>query len=86
MLQLMALHRSTAVPVVGCEGILPAVENLPQFLELVKAHGVGHVPLRQRSQSRTHHILFLLFLYLKALEHAVRTNVSENPHTRWEAM
>lgn len=45
MLQLRALHRSTAVPVVGRKGSLPAVQNLPQFLELIKAHGAGHVPL-----------------------------------------
>lgn len=46
MLQLLALHRSTAVPVVGCEGGLPAIQNLPQFLELIEAHGARHVPLR----------------------------------------
>lgn len=58
MLQLRALHRSTAVPVVGHEGRLPAVQDLPQILELIEAHGAGHVPLRQHSPSRTHHLLY----------------------------
>ena len=49
-LQLVALHRPTAVPVVGCEGVLPAIQSLPQFLELIEAHAVGIIPLRQHSQ------------------------------------
>lgn len=46
VLQLRALHRSTAVPVVGREGGLPSVQNLAQLLELIKAHGAGHVPIQ----------------------------------------
>lgn len=46
MLQLLNLHRSAVVPVICCEGGLPAIQNLPQFSELSKAHGARHVPLR----------------------------------------
>lgn len=45
-LQLRALHRPTAVPIIGCEGVPPAAQNLPQFLELIKTHGAGHVPIQ----------------------------------------
>ena len=61
----MALHGPAVVPVEGCKGVLPAVQSLPQLLELIKAHSAGHVPLRRRSQSRTNHIpLQLVFLSL----------------------
>jgi len=50
VLQLRALHRATAVPVVGHEGRLPADQGLPELLELIEAHAVGPVPLRRHRQ------------------------------------
>lgn len=49
----MALYCPTLVPVKGCEGPPPAIQSLPQVLELIKAHSAGQIPLRQQSQSRT---------------------------------
>lgn len=46
LLQLMALHGPAVVPVEGCKGVLPAVQSLPQLLELIKAHSAGHVPIQ----------------------------------------
>lgn len=45
LLQLVGLHGSTVVPVVRCEGCLPAVQNLAQFPELSEAHGPRPVRL-----------------------------------------
>lgn len=46
LLQLVALHHSTAVPVEGGENILPSVQDLRQLLELGEAHGAGKVPIQ----------------------------------------
>lgn len=49
LLQLSAVYSPALVPIEGHEGAFPAVQSLPQLLELLKAHGAGHVPLTQRS-------------------------------------
>ena len=72
-LQLVALHGPAAVPVVGCKGILPAVQNIRQLLKLIEAHGAGHVPLRQHSQSRTNHIPLLTFAIFQMVHVNVKT-------------
>lgn len=46
LLQLMALYCPTLVPVKGCEGPPPAIQSLPQVLELIKAHSAGQIPVQ----------------------------------------
>lgn len=55
LLQLSALYSPTVVTVEGHKGALPAVQNLAQLLELLKAHCTGHVPLTQQSVKESSH-------------------------------